>query len=162
MEDRIFIQVIKFEDLVKFVKQATYVGSMTVYQMPNKASDYVSDLSNLTENLIKFAGDEQWRIKKEHNVPVRVTENDDGIIVGNDVLLMDTAVVYAMTDINSFIIVPGEQSVKSLNFNPSTVLQFSNLVSMKPLLMSLEKYPIDEEKGIWGLDVVFKGDLKKS
>lgn len=155
MEDKIFIQVIKFEDLMNFVKQATNIGLMTRYQMPERAVGYTEDLSNLTEKLIEYSGNEQWRIKKEHNVPVKT--NEGGIEFGNGVSLVDADVVYAMVDINSFIIVPGEKSVSGGGFNASEVLQIGNLIAVKPLLMTLVKYPVDEERGVWALDAKYNG-----
>lgn len=157
MEDKLFIQVIDFKSLVGFVKEANTVGVLSSYQLPNRAIDYVEDLGNLTETLINTATDEKWRIKKEQGLRVSVTE--EGAIVLNDKkVLFDAATVYAMTDINSFIIVPGENSVSNGGFNPCEVLQMSNLIALKPLLLTLVKRPIDEEKGVWALDAVFKGN----
>lgn len=74
-----------------------------------------------------------------------------------DRILYDVAKVFAIVKLNSFFVIPGPRSLSEGHFNPSEVLQISNLIAVKPLVMMLANEVVDEEKDVWKLTASFKG-----
>lgn len=162
VEEKILMQPIEYDGLFGFVKQCNYATLLT-YQLPNKADAFVDDLQGLMEVLTGYFNndDERWRVKKEINVDIHGAQKEASaekyITLGKDKVLYDAAKIFAVVRLNSFFVIPGPRSLSEGRFNPSEVLQISNLIAVKPLVMMLANEPVDEEKDIWKLTASFKG-----
>lgn len=154
---KIILQFIDYEGLCGFISKVNYADSLTVYQMPNKATSYVDNPSELVELLISYYKneDENWRVKKERTVELVL--NDKKVSIGKNRTLLDVSKVFAIASLNSFFIVPGPQSLESGGFNPSEVVQLANLIAVKPLMLMLDNEQVDVEKDVWKLTASFKG-----
>lgn len=162
VEEKILMQPIEYDGLFGFVKQCNYATLLT-YQLPNKADSLVDDLQGLMEILVSYFNneDDRWRVKKESNVEVHGAQKEETgekyITLGKDRILYDVAKVFAIVKLNSFFVIPGPRSLSEGHFNPSEVLQISNLIAVKPLVMMLANEVVDEEKDVWKLTASFKG-----
>lgn len=154
---KIVIQIIDYDGLCGFLSKANYADAVTTYQMPNKASSYVDDAASLVELLVEYhkSEDDKWRVKKEQTV--ELTTKDNVCVIGKTRTLFDVSKVFAIATLNSFFVVPGPKSISQGGFNPSEVIQLSNLIAVKPLMLMLDNKLVDEEKDVWMLTATFKG-----
>lgn len=165
MDDKIFLQIIDFNGLCGFVSKCNYADTITTYQLPDKASKYAGEPGKLMDLLISYYKDDEeiWRVDKKRTVALEL--QDECCLIGEKGAdkprrkkLVDADKVFAIASLNSFFVIPGKESIANGSFNPSEVIQLSNLIAVKPLMLILGNEVVDKEKDVWKLTASFKGN----
>lgn len=149
------IHSITYADLCGFLGKATCVEEVDTYTLPVRASDYAANAAGLIEELVSYHGkdSEKWRIRMEKLQQVK--KGEEGITVGKRTLY-DAHAVFALAELDSFFVIPGERSMEEGGFGASDVVQLSRLVALRPLVLHLEDEVVDAEKGVWKLTGVLR------
>lgn len=155
-----YVHQIEYETFLKIVANVTNVNKMFIYNMPNKASSYASDGFNLINTLNEYiGGEEDWRISTT-NTNVNFSINDGKIIVG-DCELTGAVLCMSIPKINSFIIIPDDNSLIRGVKDPTKIIQISNCICVTPLLLKLEDEPIEGEDDKFNLGVSYEVIIPK-
>lgn len=141
------IHILAFDSFKKFISQCSLVNRMTVYTMSSKADSYATDdkLSEFIITLNNYNKDEQWRLSVYDNL--RISFSNEGIQFENNAVsfeLKDSARIVVLPTINTFFIIPGENSK---SFNPAQAIQLTNMFKSQPMIFNLGDRIDDMENG---------------
>lgn len=151
---QMFVHQIDFETLKAVLSKVTDVSLMFTYNMPNKAASYISDCFGLIKQLEEYTtGEENWRISKDKQVPLRVIDEKIRI---NEWVINGTNAVLCIPQINTIIIIPDDESTYRGSKEPTKVLQLTNCISVTPLLLVLGDEPDTENEGKYRLSVGYQ------
>lgn len=149
-----YVHQIDFDTFCKVIQNVTNVNKMFIYNMPNKASSYADDGFNLINVLNEYiGGEEDWRITTLKNVDFGINE---GKIYVGDCEISGTIICMCIPRINSFIIIPDENSLIRGVKDPTKIIQLTNCICVTPLLMKLTDEPIDGEESKFNLGVSYE------
>lgn len=142
-EQSIYVQQIDWDMFLSLVKKVTNVNRLYSYNMPNKASKYVDDIVGLIKTLDDFiSGEDNWRVTHECNVKFFI--DGDKVRVG-DWEIANSLLTLCIPKLNSFFIIPNDDSSFKGGKNPSQILQLCNCYSIMPMLLTMKEVQ-DEEK----------------
>lgn len=132
---RFYIQSINFETFLKIVAEVNMVDSVYLYNMPNHIKSYSKNVDETTKALFSIFEneDEKWRVKAAKQVQMDVGEN--GITFSN-YNIVDSDLCLCMPIINSIVLIPGPKSIEN-GWDVTKIVQFTNMVSMTPMLLRL-------------------------
>lgn len=154
-----YVHQIEYETFLKVVQNVTNINKMFIYNMPNKASSYANDGFNLINILNEYiGGEESWRINSDDNVNFVI--NEGKIFVG-DCELSGSILCMSIPKINSFIIIPDENSLIRGVKDPTKIIQFTNCICVTPLLLRLADEPIEGETEKFNLGVSYEVIIPK-
>lgn len=155
-----YVHQIDYATFLQVVANVTNVNKMFVYSMPNKASSYAADGFNLINTLNGYiGGEEDWRISISKNVNFSI--NSDKVYVG-DYELSGSLLCMSIPKINSFIIIPDNNSLYKGTTDPTKIIQLTNCICVTPLLMKLTDGPIDGEENKFNLGVSYEVIVPKT
>lgn len=133
---KVYLQSISFETLLKIVKGTDKIGSLYMFSMPNHIKTYISDVEKTTQSIFSIFEneDERWRVKSASNVDIK--SNDESIVFGPNNTILDADLCICMPIVNSIFIIPGPKSIEA-GWDVTKIVQFTNLVSLTPMLLRL-------------------------
>ena len=156
-----YVHQIEFETLLALLERVTDVNKVYTYNMPNKAEKYASSGFELINTLNEYiGGEEDWRINKESNVKLNITEGK--IIVGNTTMISGTKLIMCIPRINSILIIPDDESLINGVKDPTKIIQFTNCISVTPLLVRLSDEPVEGEEGKYHLGMTMEVIVPKT
>lgn len=134
-KQKIYLQSINYETLLKIVKDVNIVDTMYIYSMPNHIKTYAKDVEKTTQTIFSFFEneDERWRATNMKRVDFAV--NEDTLCFGG-MRIVDVDLCICMPITNSIIVIPGPETIK-LGWDVTKIIQFSNMISLTPMLLRL-------------------------
>lgn len=138
-----YVHQVDWDVILKILSGVTDVNRIHTYSMPNKAESYAGngfEMINVINSYID--SDESWRIDSSSNVKLSI--NEEKIIVG-DWIITGSKLNMCIPTINSIIIIPDENSTVRGIKDPTKIIQFTNCISVTPLLVRLTDEPIEGE-----------------
>lgn len=144
-EDKVTQQVVihsvDFDTFKVITKAVNIIDLSIIYQLPSLAKSWKDKPEEFLQVLVDYySGDEQWRLKRENKLQV----NPAGFTFGSHTLT-DAELILAVPTMNSFFIIPGEESIKNNGWNPAEVIQITNMISYMPMLLTMSNEPDDDE-----------------
>ena len=132
---KFYIQSVNFETFMRIVAEVNMADSIYLYNMPNHIKTYAKDVNETTKAIFNIFEneDEKWRAKAAKNVQIQISES--GISFSN-MNIVDCEMCLCMPIINSIILIPGPKSIE-MGWDVTKIVQFSNLISMTPMLLRL-------------------------
>lgn len=147
----------EYEKLIELFGAINKAGRVNIYELPQTVDKYFNakDFDTATElvnTLIDYDAnpDENWRVSKLDGIPSILIQEKDGkkiinIYDGNAgegnkkaLQIQDIKGFIVIADLQTVIVIPGPESVKSKQFRPNEVLRFQNLLLATMLLCKLE------------------------
>lgn len=147
-----YVHNIEWDVVRNILKSANNVNKVFTFNMPRKATTYIHDGFALLEEINSYSenDDENWRIGMESNVSLMVS--DDFVQLG-DWKIEKSDLNICIPSINSIIIIPDDNSTCRGVKEPTKILQLTNCISIKPMLVRLYDVPIEGEEGKFNLGV---------
>lgn len=144
-EDKVTQQVVihsvNFDTFKVITNNVNVVDLSIIYQLPSLAKSWKDKPEEFLQMIIDYySGEEQWRLKRENKQKV----NPAGFTFGTRTLT-DAELILAVPTMNSFFIIPGEESIKNNGWNPAEVVQLTNMVSYMPMLLTMSNEPNEDE-----------------
>lgn len=142
---QVVIHSINFETLTTILNKSNIVDLAITYQLPNLAKSWVDKPNELLQQLVDFySGEDNWRLKKEKSLQLKVSPNE--LVNFGEHSLKDAELILAVPSMNSFFIIPGENSIKECRWNPAEVVQITNIICYMPMLLTLSDELDENEK----------------
>lgn len=156
-----YVHQVEYETLLALLERVTDVNKVYTYNMPNKAEKYASSGFELINTLNEYiGGEEDWRINKESNVKLNITEGK--IIIGNTTIISGTKLIMCIPRINSILIIPDDESLINGVKDPTKIIQLTNCISVTPLLVRLSDEPVEGEEGKYHLGMTMEVIVPKT
>lgn len=154
---QMYVQQVDWKTFTPLIEKVTNVNRLYMYNMPNKAEKYVSEIVDLIKTLDGYLSspDEEWRVTNESNVLFKYDKNDDTLYVGNWVIT-EPKLILCIPKLNSFFIVPGDKSTYKGSPNPTQIIQLSNCISVMPMLLCMREMPDEKKKGVINIAMTYE------
>ena len=145
-----YVHHVEWDVILEILKAANNVNKVFTFNMPNKATSYVNDGYSLLEVINSYSEneDDKWRIGMEANVSLMV--GDEFVQIG-EWKIEKSDLNICIPTINSIIIIPNENSTYRGGKEPTKILQLTNCISVKPMLVRLSDVPVEGEEGKYNL-----------
>ena len=156
IQNQMYVQQIEWETFISVMERITNVNRLYMFNMPNKAEKYISDVSGMIQTLDDYlSGDEEWRVTNEKNVNFRYNKDAEMIEVGNW-LFGKPLLILCIPKLNSFFIVPDKDALYKGSPNPTQILQLSNCISIAPMLLNMQEIPNPEKENSFNISMSFE------
>lgn len=153
---QMYVQQIDWDTFKSLIDRVTNVNRLYMYNMPNKAESYISDIVNLIKTLDTYLSTEDsWRVSDEKNVLFKYDKERDKLFVGNWVL-NEPKLILCIPKLNSFFIVPDKDAKYKDGTSPTTILQLSNCISVMPMLLTMREMPDTEKEGVINVAMAYE------
>lgn len=159
-QEMVNIQAVDFTTLKTMTERIGFVHRYITFNMPNKASTYVQDSSNLSNfiqqmiDYTKSDSEENWRVEELKNVKYGNIEG--GICIADNKTLFDVEKCLIIPKLQIVFVVPGEKSVKEGGFNAAHVICLIGLISTMPLMMKFDSVPDPNDSSKQALSVSYE------
>lgn len=151
-----YVQQIDWEVFKNVVDRVTNVNRLFMYNMPNKAEKYSSDVVNLINTLDSYlTGDDEWRVTDEKNVRFFYNKEHDTVEAGNWTF-GKPLVILCIPKLNSFFIVPDSNALYKGSPSPTHIIQLSNCISIMPMLLTMNEVPDTEKEGVTNISMCYE------
>ena len=156
VQHEMYVQQVEWNNFTPLIERVTNVNRLYMYNMPNKAEKYADNVVDLIKTLDEYlTGDEEWRVSNESNVPFKYDREQNAIGVGNWVL-KSPRLILCIPKLNSFFIIPGEESTYKGSPSPTHVIQLSNCISVMPMLLTMREIPDKEKEGVINIGMAYE------
>lgn len=156
VQHQMYVQQVDWETFKPLVSRVTNVNRLYMYNMPNKAERYASDVVSLIQTLDEYlSGDEDWRVTDEKNVEFGFNVEEDKIVIGSWVFGKPLAIL-CIPKLNSFFIIPDNDATYKGSKSPTHVLQLSNCISIMPMLLTMREVPDNEKEGVINIAMAYE------
>lgn len=151
-----YVQQIDWELFTSVIDRITTVNRLYMYNMPNKAEKYADDIVGMIQTLDGYlAGEDEWRITKEKNVPFKYDKENDKLMVGSWVL-GKAKLVICIPKLNSFFIVPNSDARYKDTPSPTMIIQLNNCISVMPMLLDMKAVPDTKKEGSYNISMAYE------
>lgn len=151
-----------WDDLKNILGKVNAVARMDVFNLPEQIDKYYNVEDNSTASvlanvLLEAERSEDWRMSRYGSRPKIITDkNNDAIYFVSDdgkgmMTLKDTKGYIIIADLQTIIIVPGIESIKSGSFRPNEAIRLVNLLLDTTLFCKLLNVPIEGMEGKYNL-----------
>lgn len=153
---QMYVQQVDWKTFTPLIEKVTNVNRVYMYNMPNKAESYTNEIVDLIKTLDGYlSSDEEWRVTNESNVPFKYDKQENKIYVGNWVLT-EANLILCIPKLNSFFIIPSNESTYKGSYAPTTIIQLSNCISVMPMLLCMREIPDKKKKGVINIAMTFE------
>lgn len=155
-EATMYVQQIDWETFTSVIERITNVNRLYMYNMPNKAEKYVSDVAGMITTLDDYLrGDDEWRVTDEKNVRFFFDKEKENVNVGNWVF-GKPLLILCIPKLNSFFIVPDKDATYKGSPAPTNIIQLSNCISVMPMLLTMTEVPNPEKEGSYNISMSYE------
>lgn len=134
---KIYLQSISYDTFLKIIHNVNLVDSIYMYSMSNHIKNYSNNVEETVQTIFSYYEneDEKWRIANMRQVELTIN-SDEEIVNFGGTRICDAALCICMPITNSIILVPGQKSIEN-GWDVTKIVQFTNMISMTPMLLKL-------------------------